>query len=83
MKAIYPNPASAITVIPVKTTQTVKNARIVLTDMLGQVVEVIYEGELPAGEKNFFFDASQYAKGVYQVGIEAGAYSNFQRVVIQ
>ena len=83
MDNIYPNPASKITVIPVTTSQNVSNARIVLTNMVGQIVEVIYEGELQQGEKNFFFDASIYADGVYQVMIQADDYKVYQKVIIQ
>ncbi|MBD3636547.1 MAG: agmatine deiminase family protein [Crocinitomicaceae bacterium] len=83
MNDIYPNPASAITVIPVHTNRTIKNARIILTNMVGQIVEVIYEGELPQGDKNFFFDASQYAAGMYQVMIQSEEYKVYQKVVIK
>lgn len=83
MQDIYPNPASAITVIPVHTDGYVKNARIVLTDMVGRIVEVIYEGDLVQGNKNFFFDASMHAAGVYQVLIQADDYKTHQKVVIQ
>lgn len=83
MDAIYPNPAAAITVIPVNTTTNLKQAKISLTNMLGQVVEVIYEGEILQGEKNFFFDASIYENGIYQVLIEAENYKVIQKVVIQ
>ena len=82
MLNIYPNPASSVTVIPVQSHMTT-NCRIVMTNLLGEVVEVIFEGPIEQGKKNFFIDASTYAAGVYSVMIEAGDYKIYQKLVIQ
>lgn len=83
MDDIYPNPASAITVIPVNTGSNVTNAKISLINMLGEEVEVIHQGMLPQGKQNFFIDASQYANGMYQVLIQSGDFKVYQKLVIQ
>ena len=69
IKTIYPNPASAITVIPLESSVYQKNIRIELLNVLGKTVDVLYEGDLSAGQKNFFLMAHQYPKGVYAVQI--------------
>jgi agmatine/peptidylarginine deiminase len=81
VKAIYPNPATSITVVPVVSAPQEKG-KIELLDITGKVVEVIYEGEFPLGEKNYFFDASNYAKGSYRVNITSNRRSESHQIVI-
>lgn len=83
MDAIYPNPASAITVIPVNLAYAVDNCSIVVTNMLGETVEVVYQGSLPSGEKNFFIDAGNYAAGMYQVIISSGEFKSVQKLMVK
>jgi len=66
---IYPNPAKAITVIPVTTNQEVA-ATIKVVDMLGRTIEQVFQGDMPFGENNYFIDASQYQSGTYLVYLE-------------
>lgn len=65
---VYPNPASAITVIPVKANADEEGV-IELVDATGRRVELIYEGKFPQGKKNHFIDANKYAEGTYSVRI--------------
>jgi agmatine/peptidylarginine deiminase len=67
-KAVYPNPANAMTVIPVVGISG-EQGTISLIDAIGRTVEVIHEGSFELGEKNYFFDAGNYAKGTYSVKI--------------
>lgn len=67
-KAIYPNPASALTVVPVDGVIGEKGT-ISLIDAAGRTIKVIHDGTFPLGEKNYFFDAANYAKGAYSVKI--------------
>lgn len=83
LQDIYPNPASAITVIPLHSHYNVKNFELSLLNGLGQVVEVIYKGELKSGDENFFIDASQYASGMYQVMIQMDNYKSYKKLVIE
>lgn len=69
---IYPNPASAMTVIPVSTkVSTFGNIRIFNT--LGQQIESVFSGNLPAGKSNHFIDASRYLPGAYFVELQTGS----------
>lgn len=80
--SIYPNPASAITVIPVSFNQPV-NCQIIITNMLGEVVTEVYNGAVDRGSKNFFIDAATYAAGVYQVVVITGDYKVYQKLIVQ
>jgi len=66
MKPAYPNPSHGITCIPVAFGKNTKGT-IRLYDMLGNVVTTIYEGEMMAGEKNYFINS-------LSLNINAGAY---------
>lgn len=69
MKAIFPNPASAITAIPLKVTAKTQ-ADIYLVNALGQVVETLYSGLLEPGESTRFLHANRYPAGTYQVVLQ-------------
>jgi agmatine deiminase len=81
LDAIYPNPASAITVIPVEFSQPV-NCRILVMNMLGEIIAVVYEGQVEQGPKNFFIDAGIYSSGVYHVVVECGEYKRYQKLIV-
>lgn len=65
---IFPNPASAITCIPVKLL-TGSNCKVVLYNALGAEIQQIHSGFIPAGERKLFFDASSLAPGAYSVSL--------------
>lgn len=79
---VFPNPASAITCIPISVEQTTF-AKVTLVDVLGRENEVIFKGLLNAGQSNYFFDANQYAPGVYTVLIETSAGKVSRSVMIR
>jgi hypothetical protein len=82
IKPIFPNPASAITCIPLSGDVS-QDVQVELRNVLGQLQEVIYKGEMPAGEKNLFIDASKYSSGVYFVEVITRAGRTTQKVVIK
>ena len=82
LNAIYPNPASAITVIPLEFNQPV-NCQIIMTNMLGEIITEIYNGPVQQGSKNFFIDASQFSSGVYQIVVFTETYKLYQKFVIE
>ncbi len=78
---IFPNPASAITCIPVET----KNNEFVtleLFDITGKKIATIYEGNLLTGKKNFFINAAVLSKGVYFVKLSSNEYNVSQKLVV-
>ena len=80
--AIYPNPANAITVFPIELPRAAQ-VTLTLNNIVGQEVETIFAGELPAGEKKFFIDASTYDQGVYMVQLKMGQQLFTRKLVIR
>ena len=70
LNTIYPNPANAITCIPLYS-KTNQKVTVKLRNSLGQTIEELYSGEV-FGEKNVFLFANKYAKGVYYVEVNNG-----------
>ncbi|MCB0396625.1 MAG: agmatine deiminase family protein [Flavobacteriales bacterium] len=66
MGDIYPNPASAITVIPLELPVSV-DGTLIMYNMLGQKVHTIHEGHFPAHTRNYFINAKDFEPGIYTV----------------
>lgn len=82
MLDIYPNPASAITVIPVSTTGTT-TGNINVFNALGQLVETVFAGEFQAGPTNYFIDAGKYVPGTYFVELQTGGQTMLKKLVVR
>ncbi len=82
VKAIYPNPASSITCIPLVNNKE-QVIKVNLKNVLGQQIDVLFNGNVAAGEKNVFLFADQYPQGVYVVEIIAGSKVYNQKVIIK
>ncbi len=65
---IYPNPASAITVVPLSVERTTF-ATVSVQNAIGQTVQTLFEGELAAGERNLFLHADRLPAGTYWVTV--------------
>lgn len=78
----FPNPASAITCIPIENAEPAR-ASLELTNVLGQTVRTIFQGEIPAGESKYFFDASQLESGMYFITLKSGNDSVVQSIVVE
>ena len=81
LQSIFPNPANAITCIPIKSDQRLE-AQIELHDVLGRKLVSIFNGEIPAGESKYFFNASEYAAGTYFVQLKTSNGIVSQKVFI-
>ncbi len=79
---VFPNPASAITCIPVENESPI-NASIELNNVLGQRIKTIFRGEIPAGESKYFFDAAQLDSGMYFITLKSGNNSVVQSIVVK
>lgn len=82
VKSLYPNPAAGITCIPLSATGT-QNVKVILRNTLGQLVDVIYEGQINSGEKNVFLFADKYSSGAYFVKVVSGNSSSVQKLLIR
>lgn len=79
---IYPNPASAITVIPVQSTAANRGI-ISVYNSLGQWVNTVFDGEIPSGASNHFLDASTLLPGTYFVRLQTAGQLNMKKLVVR
>jgi hypothetical protein len=66
MAAAYPNPASAITSIPMEL-RSGTSGSLVVYNALGAQVDVLHQGHFPAGYSNYFLHANRLAAGPYLI----------------
>lgn len=81
-KPIYPNPASAITAIPLNVPQSVW-ANIEVVDVNGKLIETVFEGVLNAGENNKFIQAGEYLPGTYFVQVRTEENVLTQKLIVK
>ena len=79
--AIFPNPASSITCIPV-TMDASASVELSLLDISGRSIQVLHNGMLSSGENRFYLDASQYESGVYFIRAVTNFGSKVQKLII-
>jgi agmatine/peptidylarginine deiminase len=79
---VFPNPAGALTCIPVEAT-IAGEAVIEISDLLGRKVETVFSGKLPAGVSRHYFRADRLASGVYQVVLRSEGGVQAQKVIVK
>ena len=65
----FPNPASAITCVPVEL-KTAAIGRLVLRDASGRLISTLFEGQLPSGLSKYFLDAATLPAGAYVLHLQ-------------
>ena len=78
---VFPNPANAITCVPVFS-QSGEKVSIEIADVLGRKVVSIFNGELAAGESKHFFFANQLGAGTYFVRLSSTQGQQMQKVTV-
>jgi agmatine deiminase len=78
----FPNPSKGITCIPVSCS-TAQHATLILKDLLGKTVKAIFDGNLVAGEKNYFVNTSDIASGVYIIVLKTDRYQLMQKLIVR
>jgi len=82
-EAPYPNPASAITCVPVSL-PTAARGRLTCRDVRGTTVAVLHEGHFASGTTNHFIDAAPLASGAYVLVLELdGSAPVVQRLMVR
>ena len=61
----YPNPANASTTFPFEARQGSGSVTVLVTDVLGRMVAVLYAGDADAAPRNLIFDAASVPDGTY------------------
>lgn len=79
--SVFPNPAKAITCIPVEFDQYQGGVRLELVDALGKSW-LLADEQVNGGSKKYFFHANTYPSGIYQIRLITLAGAQTQTVVI-
>lgn len=79
---IFPNPAAAITCIPVNSSSTL-NGVIEVRDILGRTIETVFEGRLPSGDSKYFINADRYQAGTYVITLKTDAALQTQKLIVR
>lgn len=83
MASAYPNPASAITSIPMEF-RTATEGVLALYNALGERVAVLHQGTFPAGSQPYFLHAEALSAGAYLIVFEgAGGQRWSQHLMIK
>lgn len=82
-QAAFPNPAGAVTCIPVKTNVDLE-ASLSLLDLNGKTVRSIFNGRIPAGLDNrYYTDVSDLAAGVYHIVLRTQLGAKVQKLLVK
>jgi hypothetical protein len=82
MQAVFPNPASGMTVVPLRSSQQVQGSLSVLNN-LGQTAAVLHEGIIPAGDSRYYLDAAKLPAGSYWVRLQTGQQTAVQKLIVR
>jgi hypothetical protein len=82
MEPIFPNPASAITCIPISSSEKVEIS-LRLLDVLGREVQSVFKGSVPVGRSNYFFHADQLLPGTYILEMRSDNGIETQKIMIK
>jgi hypothetical protein len=77
----YPNPFNPSTKISFSL-PTAEKTLLTVYNGLGQVVMILANEELPAGEHQVEFNASSFPSGLYYYKLEAGSYRQVRRMIL-
>ncbi len=79
---IFPNPAGAITCIPVNNNIAVKGS-IEVINVLGKKIETVFNGTIPSGESKYFIDAANYTAGTYFIQLKTENNIQIQKLIVK
>lgn len=79
---VYPNPASALTVIHLEAYAPLQ-ATVTVFDLMGKIVRNVHSGQLTQGSNKFFFDAADLASGVYTVQVATEHGTIHEKILVQ
>ncbi|MCL4704400.1 T9SS type A sorting domain-containing protein [bacterium] len=77
----YPNPFNPSTTIRFDLPQR-EQVKLAVYNTMGELVQILTEGSLPAGTHIFTFEAAGLASGVYLYRLQAGAFSETRKLLL-
>ncbi|MCB9194900.1 MAG: T9SS type A sorting domain-containing protein [Flavobacteriales bacterium] len=81
--SLYPNPANDQVNVNLDLSNNASNVELVLTDLLGQQLEVIKKGDLTAGTYNYSLNTTNLSKGIYLVTLKVGNQITTKKLIIE
>lgn len=82
-ESAFPNPASAVTCVPVHTL-TDLHGMLYMTDMYGKTVRTLFTGTIPAGQANrYYTDVTGLAAGVYTLVLDTQHGRKTQKLIVR
>jgi hypothetical protein len=79
---IYPNPASNNICIPVNCLESCEG-QLILTNILGEEITTIYDGNLKSGLNQFFINVKKYKHGIYFLVLKSDLNQIRKTLIIQ
>ena len=77
----YPNPFNPSTAISYQLPEQM-HVKIAVYNVIGQQVEVLVDGLVPAGTHNVIWNATNQPSGIYLYRVEAGSFSQTKTMVL-
>jgi hypothetical protein len=77
----YPNPFNPETIFKLDVAKS-RAVKLTVYDLLGRVVDVLYDGYLEPGKYSVRWNASNYSSGVYYYKMESGTFSDVKKMVL-
>ncbi|MDD3807049.1 MAG: lamin tail domain-containing protein [Candidatus Marinimicrobia bacterium] len=77
----YPNPFNAVTTIQWTLPENA-DITVEIVNLIGQVVETLYQGNLSAGTYSYTWNADHFASGIYVVRMQAATHVLHQKIVL-
>jgi hypothetical protein len=78
----FPNPAEGDVTIRFIAPRPLY-AQVVLMDMIGKQIDILYENNVPSGYNFVTLNSELYAKGMYFVNLKLGENSAFTKVLLK
>ena len=79
---IYPNPANAITAIPIESNKP-QYLNLSLFNISGRLIKTVFEGDCQSGLNHYFINASRYSPGIYLIRLKTNTKTEVQKIIIQ
>ncbi|MBN1998697.1 T9SS type A sorting domain-containing protein [candidate division KSB1 bacterium] len=77
----YPNPLNASTVFPISLNER-QRVKIEIVDVSGRVIDILQDGEMPAGEHSIHYDGQHLSSGMYLYRLTAGDQSKSAKMLL-
>ena len=79
---VYPNPSKSIAILEI-VSDNVEDIELVMTDILGKKVAVIYKGKTNPGKNHYSIKSDQFAVGSYFVQLISQGNIQIKKIIIQ